>query len=95
MLYDQGKLMMACGDLVSTSASISRFVHASAERGPASLETVAQAEGQKGSNVAAWEFENTNQTYILGEEQGGSLSSQLVSGRRPGIYAPGGVGDSR
>lgn len=78
MLYDQGKLMIAWGGSVSTSAGVSRFVHASTERGPATLETVAEVKGHKSSIIAGLEVENTNQTYILGEEQGGSLRSQLA-----------------
>lgn len=87
--------MIACGGLVSTGAGVSRFVHASTERGPAPLEAVAQGRGHKSSTIATPEVGDTNQTNILGEEQGGSLKSRLASPRTPGIRAPGDFGDSR
>lgn len=70
--------MIACGVSVSTIAGVSRVVHASTERGPTPLETIDQVGSQKSSTIASPEFGDTNQTYILREEQGGSLRSQLA-----------------
>lgn len=79
-LYDQGKLMMACLEWVSTRVHISRFGHHGRESGPALLDDLVQAEVMKSCAISEPWFGSTHQTNVLREKQGGSLWFQLAFG---------------
>lgn len=66
------------------SVRVPQFGHAGTERAFVLLGMIAQADGRQSSNVGAPEVWVTNQTYVLREEQGGSLRSQSASSQDTG-----------